>query len=63
MRPEDNVCEAYPDLDLAELLYEIEDEFGIKIPEEDDEDRWTGRSMRSSGTLPCSGIQRHDVEG
>ena len=33
VRPGDNVCEAYPDLDLAELLYEIEDEFGIKIPE------------------------------
>ena len=35
VRPEDNVCEAYPDLDLAELLYEIEDEFGIKIPDEE----------------------------
>ena len=35
MRLDDNVCEAYPDLDLAELLYEIEDEFGIKIPDED----------------------------
>jgi acyl carrier protein len=31
----DNVCEPDPDLDLAELLYEIEDEFGIKIPDED----------------------------
>ena len=35
VRPDDNVCEAYPDLDLAELLYEIEDEFVIKIPDED----------------------------
>ena len=35
VRPDDNVCESYPDLDLAELLYEIEDEFGIKIPEEE----------------------------
>ena len=35
VRPDDNVCEAYPDLDLAELLYEIEDEFGIKIPDEE----------------------------
>jgi len=35
VRPDDNVREAYPDLDLAELLYEIEDEFGIKIPDED----------------------------
>jgi hypothetical protein len=35
VRPGDNVCEAYPELDLAELLSEIEDEFGIKIPEED----------------------------
>ena len=31
MRPDDNVCECDPDLDLAELLYEIEDEFGIKM--------------------------------
>jgi hypothetical protein len=30
----DNLCLAYPDLDLAELLSEIEDEFGIKIPHE-----------------------------
>ena len=35
VRPDDNVCEAYPDLDFAELLYEIEDEFGIKIPDEE----------------------------
>ncbi len=35
VRPGDNVCEAYPDLDLAELLHEIEDEFGVKIPPED----------------------------
>jgi acyl carrier protein len=34
VRPEDNVCESDPDLDLAELLYEIEGEFGIKIPDE-----------------------------
>ena len=34
MRPDDNVCESDPDLDLAELLYEIEDEFGIKIPDD-----------------------------
>ena len=34
VRPGDNACEAYPDLDFAELLYEIEDEFGIKIPDE-----------------------------
>jgi hypothetical protein len=31
-RPGDNVCAAYPYLDLAELLSEIEDEFGIMIP-------------------------------
>ena len=35
VRPEDNVCEFEPDLDLAELVHEIEDEFGIKIPDED----------------------------
>jgi acyl carrier protein len=35
VRPDDNVCESDPDLDLAELLYEIEDEFGIKIPDEE----------------------------
>ena len=34
VRPDDNVCESHPDLDLAELLYEIEDEFGIKIPDD-----------------------------
>ena len=34
VRPEDNACDAYPDLDFAELLYEIEDEFRIKIPDE-----------------------------
>jgi acyl carrier protein len=33
--PVDNACEAYPDRDLAEILYEIEDEFGIKIPDEE----------------------------
>jgi acyl carrier protein len=35
VRPEDNACDAYPDLDFADLLYEIEDEFRIKIPDED----------------------------
>jgi acyl carrier protein len=35
VRPDDNVCDAYPDVDLAEILYEIEDEFGIRIPDED----------------------------
>ena len=35
VRPDDDVCGAYPDLDLAELLYEIEDEFKIKIPDEE----------------------------
>jgi acyl carrier protein len=35
VRPSDNACLAYPDLDFAELLYEIEDEFGIRIPLED----------------------------
>jgi acyl carrier protein len=35
VRPEDNACDAYPDLDFAELLYEIEDEFEIKIPIEE----------------------------
>ena len=35
VRPDDNVCESDPDLDLAELLYEIEDEFGIKMSDED----------------------------
>jgi acyl carrier protein len=35
VRPGDDACDAYPDLDFAELLYEIEDEFGIKIPSED----------------------------
>jgi acyl carrier protein len=34
VRPGDNACQAYPDLDFAELLYEIEDEFGINIPDE-----------------------------
>ncbi len=37
VRPGDNACDAYPGLDLAELLYEIEDEFGIMIPAEDRE--------------------------
>src|SRR6516162_6627613 len=35
VRPGDNACDAYPDLDFAELLYEVEDEFGITIPYED----------------------------
>ena len=35
MRPDDNVCEACPDVDWLNSLYEIEDEFGIKIPDED----------------------------
>src|SRR6516165_3794150 len=35
VRPGDNVGEICPDVDLAELLYEVEDEFGIKIPIED----------------------------
>jgi acyl carrier protein len=35
VRPEDNACQTYPDLDLAELLYEMEEEFGITIPEKD----------------------------
>jgi hypothetical protein len=30
-----NVCEVYPELDLGELLYEIGEEIGIKIPDED----------------------------
>ena len=32
VRLDDNVCESDPDLDLAEQLFEIEDDFGIKIP-------------------------------
>jgi acyl carrier protein len=32
--PQDDVGEAYPDLDLAELLCEVEDEFGVSFPEE-----------------------------
>lgn len=43
VRPDDNVCDAIPDLDLAELLYEIEDEFEIKIPYEE--------MQRMDGTL------------
>jgi acyl carrier protein len=35
VRPDDNVRDACPDVDLAEILYEIEDEFGIKIPDEE----------------------------
>jgi acyl carrier protein len=35
LRPEDNACDVYSDLDFAELLYEVEDEFGIKIPIEE----------------------------
>jgi hypothetical protein len=33
-RPEDNVYDAYPGIDRAEQLFEIEDEFVIKIFEE-----------------------------
>jgi acyl carrier protein len=32
--PQDEVGEAYLDLDLAELLWEVEDEFGVSFPEE-----------------------------
>ena len=35
VRPDDNACQAYPDLDLAELLYEIEDQLGITISDEE----------------------------
>ncbi len=35
VRPDDDVCESDPDLPFAELLYEIEDEFGIKITDAD----------------------------
>ena len=51
VRPDDNVCEAYPDLDLAELLYEIEDEFGIKIP--DEEMKTDGRDVRCDCSVRC----------
>jgi acyl carrier protein len=34
VRRGDNACQAYPDFDFAELLYEVEDEFGIKLPDE-----------------------------
>jgi acyl carrier protein len=34
VRSDDDVCESDPNLDLAELLFEIEDEFRIKIPDE-----------------------------
>lgn len=30
--PEDKAVEFYPDLDLVELLYEVEEEFGVKFP-------------------------------
>jgi acyl carrier protein len=33
--PDDSLCESDPDRDLAELFYEIEDEFRIKIPDEE----------------------------
>jgi acyl carrier protein len=62
VRPEDNVCEAYPDLDLAELLYEIEDEFGIKIPLEDMK-KMDGTFDAIVRYVAFSGIQRHGVEG
>ncbi len=35
VRPEDNASEVCPGVDFAEVLYEIEDEFEIKIPIED----------------------------
>ena len=35
VRPDDNVCKSDPDFDLAELVYEIEDELGIKIPKDE----------------------------
>ncbi len=35
VRPDDNVGDACPDVDLAEILYEIEDEFGINIPDQE----------------------------
>ena len=47
--PEENVSEMYPDLDLAELFYEIEDEFDILA----------GAMRRVSGTF--EGILRHLV--
>lgn len=34
VRPDDNLRESDPDLDLVELFYEIEDECGIKISDE-----------------------------
>jgi hypothetical protein len=32
VRPGDDACDAYPDLDFAEVVYEIEDEFGLRPP-------------------------------
>jgi hypothetical protein len=32
VRPGNKVCEICPDVDLAEMLYEIQDEFGFNIP-------------------------------
>jgi acyl carrier protein len=37
--PRDNVVEIFDDLDLAELLCEVEDEFGVSFPDE------VGRNM------------------
>jgi acyl carrier protein len=57
VRPDDNVCEAYPDLDLAELLYEIEDEFEIKIPDEEMRkmDGWFDAIVRNVASRRRSG--------
>jgi hypothetical protein len=35
VRPDGNGCDAIPDLDRAELIFEIDDEFEIKIPDEE----------------------------
>ena len=35
VRPDDDLCDSNPELDQAELLHEIEDEFGIASPDED----------------------------
>jgi acyl carrier protein len=61
VRPRDSVCSAYPDLDLAELLYEVEDEFGIKIPDEDMK-RMDGTFDAIVRHVALQRIQRHDVE-
>ena len=33
--PDDNILEVFPDLDLAELLYEIQEELGLELSRED----------------------------